>query len=37
MDKLEEKYNSLFMKLEKLNQDSDNEYSHILQDKIYRC
>ena len=36
MDQLEKKYNSLFMKLEKLNQDGDNEYSHILQDKIYR-
>ena len=35
MDQLEQKYNSLFMKLEKLNQ-IDNESSHILQDKIYR-
>jgi hypothetical protein len=36
MDKLLEKYNILFIKLEKLNKDNDNESSHILQDKIYR-
>ena len=30
------KYNLLFIKLEKLNKDNDNESSHILQDKIYR-
>jgi hypothetical protein len=36
MDQLLEKYNLLFIKLEKLNKDNDNESSHILQDKIYR-
>jgi hypothetical protein len=36
MDQLLEKYNILFIKLEKLNKDNDNESSHILQDKIYR-
>jgi len=36
MDQLEKKYYTLFMKLEKLNQDNDNENAHILQDKIYR-
>lgn len=36
MDQLIKKYNLLFIKLEKLNQDNDNESSHILQDKIYR-
>ncbi len=35
MDELENKYNLLFIKLEKLNKE-DNESSHILQDKIYR-
>ena len=34
MIQLDKKYNSLFIKLEKLN--GDNEVSHILQDKIYR-
>ena len=33
MEQLDKKYNSLFKKLEKLD---DNESSHILQDKIYR-
>ena len=36
MDQLLKKYNLLFIKLEKLNKDNDNESSHILQDKIYR-
>ena len=34
MDKLENKYNLLFIELEKFK--NDNEYLHILQDKIYR-
>jgi hypothetical protein len=32
----EKQYETLFNKLNKLNQDNDNEASHILQDKIYR-
>jgi len=36
MDKLENKYYSLFMKLDKLNNTEDIESSHILQDKLYR-
>ena len=34
MNKLENKYNKLFVKLEKIK--NYNEDSHILQDKIYR-
>lgn len=29
-------YNKLFNKLEKLNKEENNEFAHILQDKIYR-
>ena len=29
-------YNKLFNKLEKLNKEDNNEFAHILQDKIYR-
>jgi len=36
MDKLENNYYSLFMKLEKLNISDNIEDAHILQDKIYR-
>jgi hypothetical protein len=32
----EKQYETLFNKLNKLNQDNDNEASHILQNKIYR-
>jgi hypothetical protein len=31
---MDKKYNNYFAKLEKLH--NDNEFSHILQDKIYR-
>ena len=34
MNQLEQKYCSLFAKLEKINK--DNETAHVLQDKIYR-
>ena len=34
MNKLDKKYNLLFIKFEQIN--NDNEKSHILQDKIYR-
>ena len=36
MNCLEKKYNLLFTKFEKLQDEGDNELSHILQDKIYR-
>jgi hypothetical protein len=35
MNDLEEKYNLLFIKLEKLNNKDDITESHILEDKIY--
>jgi hypothetical protein len=34
MDKIENKYNKLFIKLKEIS--DDNEASHILQDNIYR-
>ena len=36
MNQLEQKYISLFIKLEKLEGENEFSYSHILQDKIYR-
>lgn len=36
MDQLENKYYSLFMKLDKLNNSDDKIFSHMLQDKLYR-
>ena len=37
MDKIYKKYNSLFIKFKKENnEDDNNEGAHILQDKIYR-
>ena len=37
MDKIDKKYNNLFIKFKKENnEDNNNEDAHILQDKIYR-
>lgn len=36
MDLLNNKYNNLFAKLEKMRQENDNETTHIFQDKIYK-
>ncbi len=36
MDKIENKYNKLFIKLNKIKDEKDTEQYHIFQDSIYR-